>query len=68
MKGGSGMKYLIIGLMVSIGWHVGMFIVDHIGEVLSKRWHRTKAFKVLTGKPNNIKSKTKKEIKAIGFR
>jgi len=61
------MNYLLIGLLASIGWYLGKFIViDIFGEIIYRRWTKTDLYSKLVKNPqNSLKPKTVKT--KIGF-
>lgn len=65
------MKYVIIGLLVSLGWHFAKVIYEIAEELLFVRLHRAKWYQFIAGKkPKEIESKPGdiKEVKnQIGF-
>ena len=52
------MKYILIGLLLSIGWHIATLIYDMAYELLFSRLHNTKWYLVAAGKkPKEVEDK-----------
>lgn len=66
------MEYIIMGLMLSIGWHIVKLAYEIIAELLFTRLHKTKWYQVIAGKRPVTTNSAPGEIKAvknqIGFR
>lgn len=65
------MKYIVVGLLLSIGWHIVGLIFGVVEELLFSRLHSAKWYQIAAGKKVK-KTKNKpgdiKEIKnQIGF-
>ena len=44
------MEYVIMGLMLSIGWHIVKLVYEIIAELLFTRLHKAKWYQVAAGK------------------
>jgi hypothetical protein len=44
------MEYLIIGLLLGIGWHVAKLLFSVIEELLFTRLHKAKWYQIVAGK------------------
>lgn len=66
-----GMKYIITGLLLSIGWHFVKLVYEVVSELLFSRLHEAKWYLIAAGKePAVIEDKPGdiKEVKnRIGF-
>lgn len=61
------MNYFLIGLLASLGWYIGKFIViDIFGEVAHRRLYKTDWYMKLLGSPQNTSNRKTKTMK-IGF-
>lgn len=59
------LKFLIIGLLVSIGWHLGSLIFDEFANIVMSRLVELKWYRKLTKRP--IKDEEHKREIRIGF-
>ena len=64
------MKYLIIGLLISIGWHIGKLVMSIVWDIVDRRIHRSKLYSILIGKHDKKKKSNESgEVQMrIGFR
>ena len=65
------MEYLVIGLLVSIGWHVGKLVYKLVEEIMFTRLHANDTYAVICKKmpPNPKPNVTKiKPNQTIGFK
>jgi hypothetical protein len=62
------MKYILIGLLVSIGWHLAKFMYEIMCDMIVTRLHKAKWYNVATGRIKNSSNKNKNNINnKIGF-
>lgn len=63
------MNYLVIGLLVSLGWYIGKLIVDGIiTEILFTRLHQAEWYLTVVGKSKDTSNRKSKSTKMkIGF-
>lgn len=61
------MKYILLGLLVSVGWHLGVLIYEILAEIIFNELHKTKWYCVLNGKKYIPKQNTDSVKMKIGF-
>ena len=62
------MNYFLIALAVSIGWHIGSYLVEAVGTPLLKRWGKTDLCdKIVNGRSINTSSSSNSVKMKIGF-
>ena len=63
------MNYILMGILLSIGWHVVKLIYEVAAELLFERLHKAKWYAIAAGKkPKEIKPGDVKAVKnQIGF-
>lgn len=62
------MNYILIGALFSLGWHMVKLIWCMVDEIVYKRLHRTKWYKILCFGMDNKTGKVKTTVKMkIGF-
>lgn len=64
------MKYIVIGLLLSIGWHIAKVVYEMAVELLFSRLHDAKWYRIIAGKESRTSNKSNdpKTVKnQIGF-
>lgn len=64
------MTYIIIGLLLSIGWHLAKLVYEAVHELLFCRLHDAKWYRIVAGKePEVVESDNVNTVKnQIGFK
>ena len=62
------MKYIIFGILVSIGWHTVKLIYEMVYELLFNRLHKADWYRIVAGeKPKDKRVDAKAVKNQIGF-
>ena len=61
------MNYLVIGLLVSIGFGIGKIFTDILSEIIFMRLHENQTYKVICKNTDDKNKSSKKQKMAIGF-
>lgn len=62
------MNYIIIGLLLSIGWHSFKLIYEILSEIIFCRLHKADSYAVVCGKTTKNSNKVTSTVKTkIGF-